>query len=206
MNYNDSILENKLFNFVKKLFYNIIISVCVLLFVALILVYGFKFRPYRVLTGSMTPVYCEGDIVVVKAQKSYNIGDTIKFDQNGYPVTHRIVAIVTNPNDNKTYYICHGDALRHVDGTPSGEWQYDADYLKDMSYDEIKNLDSAEVQFVTLNQIEGKVVIGLRRWGSYLSYISEHKLMFISMIIAIWCVSASVQNELEIGKYRRMFS
>ena len=205
MNYNDEILTNKMFNFVKKLLYNIIIAICVLLLVALILVYGFKFRPYQVLSNSMSPVFTDKDIVVVKAQKQYKVGDVIKYDLvGGFPVSHRLIAIVNN--NGTTYYVTHGDALDHLDGNknvPLSQWQYDVDLAKDKTYSELKDMN-AELDFLSASQIEGKVVTVLHNWGRYLNFISEHKFMFVAFVISIWCVLVTVQNEIEINKDRRL--
>ena len=83
MNYSDEILENKSFNFFKQLMYNIVVAICIILAVCLILVYGFKFRPYEVLSNSQAPYFTVGDMVIVKGQDSYEVGDIIKFDHNG---------------------------------------------------------------------------------------------------------------------------
>ena len=57
MHYNDQILENKPFNFFKQLMYNIALAICIMLVGVLILVYGFKFRLYEVLSDSQYPYF-----------------------------------------------------------------------------------------------------------------------------------------------------
>lgn len=46
-----------------------------------------------VLTGSMGDYPAAGDIVIIKEQDIYEVGDIITFNLNGMTVTHRIIAI-----------------------------------------------------------------------------------------------------------------
>lgn len=210
MNYSDEILENKSFNFFKQLMYNIVVAICIMLAVCLILVYGFKFRPYEVLSNSQAPYFTVGDMVIVKGQDSYEVGDIIKFDHNGVPTTHRLIAI--KEYQGTTYYICHGDNVQNTDGSYDHDYQWEIDRLADMTYEEILNgTDENDtklvinVQIVTEADIEGKVVASLNNWGSYFSFINAHKLLIIAIIVSVWCVSATIQNELDIRRTRRLF-
>lgn len=210
MNYSDEILENKSFNFFKQLMYNIVVAICIILAVCLILVYGFKFRPYEVLSNSQAPYFTVGDMVIVKGQDSYEVGDIIKFDHNGVPTTHRLIAI--KEYQGTTYYICHGDNVQNTDGSYDHDYQWEIDRLADMTYEEILNgTDENDtklvinVQIVTEADIEGKVVASLNNWGSYFSFINAHKLLIIAIIVSVWCVSATIQNELDIRRTRRLF-
>ena len=210
MNYSDEILENKSFNFFKQLMYNIVVAICIILAVCLILVYGFKFRPYEVLSNSQAPYFTVGDMVIVKGQDSYEVGDIIKFDHNGVPTTHRLIAI--KEYQGTTYYICHGDNVQNTDGSYDHDYQWEIDRLTDMTYEEILNgTDENDtklvinVQIVTEADIEGKVVASLNNWGSYFSFINAHKLLIIAIIVSVWCVSATIQNELDIRRTRRLF-
>ena len=210
MNYSDEILENKSFNFFKQLMYNIVVAICIILAVCLILVYGFKFRPYEVLSNSQAPYFTVGDMVIVKGQDSYEVGDIIKFDHNGVPTTHRLIAI--KEYQGTTYYICHGDNVQNTDGSYDHDYQWEIDRLDDMTYEEILNgTDENDtklvinVQIVTEADIEGKVVASLNNWGSYFSFINAHKLLIIAIIVSVWCVSATIQNELDIRRTRRLF-
>ena len=205
MNYNDRILENKAFTFFKQLMYYIVVAACIVLAGCLILVYGFGFRPYNVLTGSMAPTYPEDDLIIVKAQKEYNVGDPVTFNQSsGFTrVTHRIVAIVNV--DGEDIYICYGDALGSLKNENRGEivpWREIVDYVNTLTDQE--KLDLPNSQEVKLDQIEGKVVTHLPQIGVYIDFIGNHKLLVIAMIIAIWCISATIQNELEMKKSLRM--
>lgn len=200
MNYNDQILENKAFNFFKQLIYNIALAICIMLFVVLILVFGFKFRLYQVLSDSQAPVFYAGDMVVVKEQPSYKVGDIIKFDLN-LPTTHRIIYIVDN--GGTTYYICHGDNVQSLAGAENDSWQANAKVLEGKTYSEAVNIGGALIQSVQLNQIEGKVVAHISNFGTYVSYIKQHYLLMIALVIGIWCVSSAYGNYAEMRKNRR---
>lgn len=190
MNYSDEILENKAFNFFKLLMYNIVLAICIILVVCLVLVYGFKFRPYEVLSDSMAPVFTAGDMVVVKAQDEYEVGDILKFDSSGTPTTHRLLEI--REVNGTTYYLCHGDNVNDLTSEDLGN----------MTWEEISQ--DISIQRVTLPKIEGKVVASFDNWGSYFNFIGDHKLLIIAIIVSIWCVSATVQNEIEFKRDRRI--
>ena len=113
MKYTDQILENKTFNFVKQLLYNILLSICIMLVIAVAGIYIFKFRPYVVWSGSMTPTIMVDDVVVVKSQKEYKEGDVIKFQWGTLPVTHRIIEI--KEENNQKIYVCRGDAVQETE-------------------------------------------------------------------------------------------
>ena len=190
MDYTDEILENKEFNFFKTLMYNIVLAICIILVVCLVLVYGFNFKPYEVLSDSMAPVFTAGDMIVVRPQDEYHEGDILKFDNNGLPVTHRLLEI--REVNGTTYYLCHGD---NVSDLTSEE-------TKAMSWEDV--VDDVTVQRVTLDNIEGKVITSFNNWGTYFNFIGDHKLLIIAIIVSIWCVSATIQNELEMRKNRRL--
>lgn len=190
MDYTDEILENKEFNFFKTLMYNIVLAICIILVVCLVLVYGFNFKPYEVLSDSMAPVFTAGDMIVVRPQDEYHEGDILKFDNNGLPVTHRLLEI--REVNGTTYYLCHGD---NVSDLTSEE-------IKAMSWEDV--VDDVTVQRVTLDNIEGKVMTSFNNWGTYFNFIGDHKLLIIAIIVSIWCVSATIQNESEMRKNRRL--
>lgn len=214
MNYSDQILENKTFNFIKQLMYNTAVAICIMLIGILILVYGFKFRLYNVESDSQAPYYYRGDMVVVKAQKEYKVGDIIKFDEtpdDGLPTTHRLVYILIEEGTGKTYYICHGDANSDLDGSERDfKWEDDHEYVKQLvaeGYDtriELKTKLGADIQTPTLSQIEGKVVADAKGVGALFTFIKEHSMLFITLVAGIWCVSSVVQNEIEMKRSLRL--
>lgn len=211
MNYNDQILENKPFNFFKQLMYNIALSICIMLVGVLILVYGFKFRLYEVLSASQAPHFTTGDMVIVKAQKSYKVGDIVKFNQTGgLPVTHRLISIISE--DGKDYYICHGDNVQNADGSYTGgsEWKDDAAYIEELhttnglTVSEIKDECGSTIQIIELKQIEGTVIAHIDNYGTYVKFIKDHWGLLIALIAGIWCISSTVQNEIDMKKCRRL--
>ena len=208
MNYNDQILENKAFNFFKQLMYNLALSICILLVGVLVAVYVFGFKLYKVQSGSEAPYLFENDIAIVKAQKEYKVGDIIKFDDaSGTPVAHRLIWIYTE--SGKTYYICHGDAVDNMDGTENKDsaWEDDVEFVRkeiEENGAKLKDMKNWNAQFPTLEKIEGKVVSSLRKYGTYVEFIKEHYMLFISLVAGIWCISSVVQNEIEMKKARRL--
>lgn len=214
MNYNDKILESKIFNIFKQLIKNIAIAVCIILGSFLILVYIFGFRPYEVETNSMYPIFVENDMVVVKAQKDYKVGDIITFNQSGLydKVTHRIVHVLEENNGNKIY-VCHGDAVDYTVYDNLGNkdiidrnnysWQEYAEHLSTLTNEQINNI-GITVQSVAESQVEGKVVMHMDKWGAYVNEIARHKFLLIGIIIGVWCVTETIQNELDMKRALRL--
>ena len=209
MNYNDQILENKPFNFFKQLMYNIAVAICIMLVGVLILVYGFKFRLYEVLSDSQAPEFVKGDMVIVKAQSEYKVGDIVKFDTS-IPVTHRLIAVIEE-NGTK-HYVCHGDNVQSVNpanGADTALWTEDAAYIKELMDEgktlaEIRTL-TQNVQITTIDQIEGTVIAHVDNYGTYFNFIQGHWGLLIALVAGVWCVSSVVQNELDIKRVRRLF-
>lgn len=203
MNYNDQILENKAFKFVKQLFYNIAISVVIVLAVCLLFVYAFHYMPYKVLTASMYPSIKVGDMVVVHKADEYKVGDVLKFDQSGndgLPTVHRIIAI------KEGIYVCHGDnvAYQYKGTNENWGWKDEAKVAEGKTLAELKREGSALYQYVKPDQIEGKVVTVAAHYGDYVDFISAHKMLFITIILGLWCFTYVVQTELEIKRARRL--
>ena len=78
-------------------------------------------RPLTVLTGSMTPTYPAGDVVIVKPtdEKNLQIGDVITFQpesDNPELTTHRIVGVVLTSDGRQ--YVTRGDANGADDPMP----------------------------------------------------------------------------------------
>jgi len=76
------------------------------------------FKPYAVLSGSMTPKYKVGSLVYIKATDASNInkGDVITFvsGTDRLVVTHRVTRI----NEDNTYFFTKGDANENEDASP----------------------------------------------------------------------------------------
>ena len=209
MNYNDQILENKEFNFFKQFMYNIAVVMCIILLGVLVLVYGFKYQLYNVESDSQAPHFYRNDMVIAKAQDSYKEGDIIKFNlSSGLPVTHRLIYIYEE--NGTTYYICHGD---NVDAAnPDAEthlvpWEEDREYVKNYldSGNTINKLkENITLQVVTFNQIDGLIVESVSSVGGIFKFIKEHSMLFIALVAAVWCVSYTIQCEMEIKRSLRL--
>lgn len=209
MNYNDQILENKEFKFFKQLMYNIAVVMCIILMGVLVLVYGFKYQLYNVISDSQAPYFYKNDMVIAKAQDSYKAGDIIKFNlATGIPVAHRLIYV--HEENGVTYYICHGD---NVDAAnPDAEthlvpWEEDREYVKNYlnSGKTIKDLDdNINVQVITFNQIDGLIVGSVKAVGGIFSFIKDHSMLFIALVAAVWCVSYTIQSEMEIKRSLRL--
>lgn len=95
-----------------------LVIVCVLLAVLLVGVRVIGFRPYAVLSPSMTPKYGVGDLVYVKAvdPEKIEVGDVLTFVANEdlTVVTHRVVEV---DRENRCFYT-KGDANEIQDGSP----------------------------------------------------------------------------------------
>ena len=69
----------------------------------------FGYSIFNIATGSMEPTIHENDIILVKRQKSYKVGDIITYEKNNSYITHRIVDI------NNSDIIAKGDANNTTD-------------------------------------------------------------------------------------------
>ena len=207
MNYNDSILENKEFAFFKQLIYNIALSVCVLLLLAIILVYGFNFKLYHVMSDSESPIFTKGDMVVVKKQDKYEIGDIVQFKYAlDDPVAHRLIGIKADAN-GVNHYIFHGDAVGSANPINSGKtahWKDDAAYVANLTLEDVKDGKAWNCQVTTEKEIWGEVVCWFENYGNYFNFIKSHKLLIITIVVGIWSINGVIQNELEMRKSRRL--
>ncbi len=79
----------------------------------------FGYTPMLVESDSMSPVFSEDDLVLIRNKKnaSYSVGDIICYQSNSIYVTHRIVEITVDDNGN-TVYITKGDANNSPDKDP----------------------------------------------------------------------------------------
>ncbi|MFI3141214.1 MAG: signal peptidase I [Clostridia bacterium] len=69
--------------------------------------FGYSYA--SVLSGSMEPEFCVGDLVVFKRQNDYEVGDVVIFSQSGSFITHRIV------DTQDDMFITQGDANDSAD-------------------------------------------------------------------------------------------
>lgn len=115
------------------------------------------YRWYKVLTSSMSPEILPGDVVIVKVgADDLKTDDIITFNptaDKNAVLTHRLVGSLTD-NEGNTIYKTKGDANK--------------------SYD---------VQGVTPDQIIGKVVFKVRYISRIVTYISEHLILSIFVLV-----------------------
>ena len=215
MKYINDIHENKAFSFFKQLIYNIALSICILLLLAIVCVYGFKFQLYGVLSDSQAPIFTEHDLMVAKAQDEYYVGDIIKFTDSGINVTHRLVFKVED-TDGKTWYICHGDNAPSCNPYHTGgktNWEEERDFLSGLTTDQIMGRTGIEkdstqkmlvnVQRVEKKDIQGKYLFHFKNYALYFNFIKEHALLFITIVVGIWCINNVIQNEIDMKIARR---
>lgn len=113
----ESIYKKDVWGIVKSVISDIFMAVVytIILFILYCLVFGYK--PYIVLSDSMTPTFARGDCVFVKKQNAYKVGDIITYTTDGGKtyVTHRVVAV----NESNNSYQTKGDANNSPDGYKS---------------------------------------------------------------------------------------
>jgi len=215
MNYSNTIHENKEYAFVKQLMYNISLAICLILIFTLILVYGFKFQLYNVLSDSEAPYFYKGDMLIVRAQDEYEVGDIIKFTHytESFPVAHRLIGKVTD--NGKTYYICHGDAVATSDPHRNGQiltWQEESEFVESLTYDQLTGkedinglkIHKSQIQIIEKSAIDGKVLGSISNYGTYITFIKDHAMLVITILVSIWCISGVVQNEIDIKNMKRL--
>lgn len=78
----------------------------------------FGYSPVIVLSGSMSPEFEAGDMILIKKAEpeTLQVGDVICFLEDETAVTHRIIAIENE--DGADYYITQGDANNTEDASP----------------------------------------------------------------------------------------
>ena len=69
----------------------------------------FGYTYFEIVSGSMSPTIEKGDMILVKLDTEYKVGDIISFKDNDSIITHRIIEI----NDNN--YVTKGDANNSPD-------------------------------------------------------------------------------------------
>ena len=99
----------------KKKYFNFMIVCIVIVFLATIflnrntITEAIPFKILVVKSGSMYPSINIGDIVIIKKQDNYKIGDIISYKEENYLITHRIVGMKNND------FITKGDFNNSID-------------------------------------------------------------------------------------------
>lgn len=122
----------------------------------------FGYKAYIITTNSMEPSIYSGDVVIVKKCKENKLqkGDVITFWQDQELITHRIARIEedaeeTQEKQDTKKYITKGD-----------------------------NNNVEDEQKKTLNDIEGKVVLVIPKFGKIILSL-ENKIIFLVVILII---------------------
>ena len=139
------------------------ISYFLLAFIALIVIlhFIFGFQYVVILTDSMKPHINPGDLVITKPvdPSQLHVGDVVMYrvtiGTNEYRITHRIVAIKTDPDGNY-YFLTKGDNRRYID-----PWR------------------------VYPDQVVGKVVLVIPKVGMIWPYIPLIVMFLILLVIAM---------------------
>ena len=70
-------------------------------------IFGYTF--FEIVSGSMSPTIEKGDMIFVKLDTDYKVGDIVSFKDNDSIITHRII------EKNNNYYVTKGDANNTAD-------------------------------------------------------------------------------------------
>ena len=197
MNYKKETLESKIFNFSKHLLCNTLLTICIVFVGALLIVHFSNCAIYDVLSNSQSPEISEGDLIVIKGCREYEVGDIITFQKYGIPftITHRILAI--KECGNRKYYICHGDNETSVmsyfaqDKNLSyySSWEMDSAFLKTL---DLRSITQAEeiLQVVEVSEIKGKVLFKVYKAGKIIRVLKSKGLL----IAVLWSCLLIVDN------------
>lgn len=121
---------------------------------------GLGFLGYKaciITSSSMEPSICYGDLILIKKCKEneLNTGDVITFRQNQEVITHRILKIEKDLQDNKNTYITKGD-----------------------------NNNTEDIEKVEFSKIEGKNVLTIPHLGKVI-LVLDNKIVFLVVILII---------------------
>lgn len=106
----------------QTLSWTALLAICAIILIAVVIPWAAGAQRYTVLTGSMTPTYPPGSLLVVKPTdlENYAAGTAITYQlKSGEPavVTHRIIAVKQDTLGNRTF-ITRGDANTRADSEP----------------------------------------------------------------------------------------
>jgi len=172
MKYTSDIKEIKEFGFARSVIYNFVLSVFITLVLAVITIYAFGIRLDIVLSDSMSPVFYEHDIVIVKPCDDYKVGDIIEFQYSkvSEPVSHRIIEKIGTGKTAK--FITKGDAV----GVE----------------------DAAEIAYT---QINGKVISVIEDGEHIYNFMKSNYFLLIDIILGVWVLTSTLSNEREMRKH-----
>ena len=122
----------------------------------------FGYSPLTVLTGSMEPSIHAGDMVIIKDQSEYAVGDVITYMVDGgtSSVTHQIISSYVE--GGVTYFITKGTNNNAEDPNP-----------------------------VALSQVAGKVVLVIPGLGIFLEWLKTPSGIVLIVLMACIVVAAA---------------
>ena len=208
MNYKGEVYNNKMLGFIKQLFTNLVVVLCLILVFAFAMQFFMKVEYFRVLSDSEAPLFYRNSLVISKPQRNYAPGDICVFNYQKNIVTHRLIAIVKDES-NVEYYVFHGDNVQSVDPSKGNEigsnWKSEAEYIGKHDYNWVKD-NARNVQITYKTAIKGKVVLHFNKIGGFFQIVQDHKAFAIVLIIGIWVSAYAVESELEALKQRRLLA
>ena len=172
MKYTSTIKDSKEYALLKDILYRLVLAVFITLALSVFIVYAFNLRLDIVKSDSMSPVFYEHDIVIIRAYDEYNVNDIIEYQMDGLstPVTHRIVEKIGS--GKSAIFITRGDAN--------------------------SNSDKATISY---SQVNGKVV-GIIEDGELLyQFIKDNYFLLLNILLGIWVLTSTVMGESEIRKH-----
>ena len=205
MNYKNE-LKIKIFNFSKQLLYSLIMSGCVVIIVALLVVRFFNCAISVVLSDSMLPAICQNDLLIIKSESEYREGDIIQFNDKttGLNITHRIIGIKTH--NDKNYLICYGDNLPSVESEVLNlepqitEWKNNARFVDNLTFEQIKNAEDI-VQIVEQEDVLGKVIQNLKITALVVNFVLDNFVVLLLIVILVLVVFHNYSNIFATKKY-----
>ena len=112
--------------------------IAMIVIVVLMIMFGlgvFKVKPLVIASNSMYPKIHRGDIVIIKNAKveDVKVGDTIRYNKEGFSIVHRVVSI-EKEIDGSITFITKGDNNNDVDLLPVKSYQFEGIVLFDIRY------------------------------------------------------------------------
>ena len=136
----------------------------------------FGFATAVVISGSMEPTIRVNDLVVIRAQKEYNVDDVVTFRGDGLPVTHRIIGERTD-GAGVRYFITQGD-----------------------------NNNTPDRSEITADKIAGKVIRTVPKFGYVQSFLQKpigFVVLSVALIAALFLPEATCRLATLIKRLRR---
>lgn len=170
-------LKINIFTFAEQLLRNLIISGCAVIVVALLMAHFFNFANYVVLSNSMWPTIQKNDVVMVKKQQEYHVGDILQFydEESSLNIVHRLIGL-TACGDQKVFICCGDNVLlseQEINEFKKDEqWKNNVQFVENLKDEELKNM--AYIQLVKPENVQGKVVFKLRFLGKIINFVKQN--------------------------------